>query len=73
MSQLNGGLTQQRRLILEGENAVEEQRSGWLRAKRRVDILSKTIERLMREETEKDNRKEQALADELAQRKFHRS
>jgi len=73
IGQLNDAISQQRQSILEGERYVEEYRQYWLEAKRRVDILQKTMDRMLEEELEKDKRKEQSLADEAARQKFHRS
>jgi flagellar FliJ protein len=70
ITRLHHVLDQQRQAVAEAEDAVAERRTGWLEAKRRVDALNKTIERLDREQSERDRKTEQALADEAAQRRF---
>jgi len=72
INRLNGGIDQQGMAIEEAEYLVEECRQSWLEAKKRVDILNKTIERLEQEEVVRENRREQIQADEIAQHKFHR-
>ena len=73
IGQLSDVISQQRQAVLEGERCVEEYRQYWLEAKRRVDILQMTMDRMLDEELESDRRREQSLADEAARLKFHRS
>ncbi len=73
IGQLGDAISQQEKVVSDAERSVEEYRQQWLEAKRRVDILQKTMERMRREETERKQRTEQSLADEAAGRKHHRS
>lgn len=70
IARLHHVLDQQRQAAAEAEHAVAERRADWLQAKQRVDALNKTIERLDREQAERERKTEQALADEAAQRRF---
>lgn len=71
--QLNAGIAQQRTIVTDSARAMDEQRRKWLRVKQRVDILLKTMDKMMRDEAGKERKQEQAIADEAAQRKFHHS
>lgn len=70
ISQLNTAIAQQQKAVSDSERSVEEYRQHWLDAKRRVDILQMTVDKMLREELEKDNRHEQLIADEAARRKY---
>jgi flagellar export protein FliJ len=61
---------QQHQAVAEAEQAVGVRRDDWLQARQRVDALQKTIERLDREQAQRDRKAEQGLADEAAQRRF---
>ena len=71
--QLNSGISQQQMTVSESERSMEESRTRWLEVKQRVDILQKTIARMMAEEMQRERKVEQSLADEAARRKFHQS
>lgn len=71
IGQLDEAISQQHRTVADAERNVEEYRQYWLAAKRRVDILQKTMEKMLDEELAQDRRREQALSDEAARRKFH--
>ena len=70
--QLNSGISQQQLVIEESERSVGEARLRWLEARQRVDILQKTIAKMVAEEAEKERKSEQSVADEAARRAFRR-
>jgi len=71
IGQLKEAIGQQQQMVLEEERVVEEYRQYWLEAKQRVDILQKTMDKMLEEEAGRDRKKEQLIADEAARRKFH--
>jgi flagellar FliJ protein len=71
--QLSSGISQQQIAVSESELDMEESRRRWMEAKQRVDILQKTIDKMVAEEGEKERKMEQSITDEAAQRKFHQS
>jgi flagellar FliJ protein len=71
--QLSSGISQQQTAVSESERNMEESRRRWVEAKQRVDILQKTIDKMVAEEGKKEQKLEQSITDEAAQRKFHKS
>jgi flagellar export protein FliJ len=70
LNRLHGIVAQQGEAVAEAERGTEARREAWLQAKQRVDALSKTIERLDREQAARDRKQEQAVTDEAARRRF---
>lgn len=73
INRLTDAVSQQQQAVSDSEQSVEEYRQLWLQAKRRMDILQKTVDKLAHEELVKDGKREQVVADELARRKYQRS
>ena len=73
INRLTEAISQQQQAVSDSERSMEEYRQLWLQAKQRMDILQKTVEKLVHEELEKEGKREQVIADELARRKYHRS
>lgn len=70
IEQVGGAIGKQQKIVQEAGLMVEEQRQRWLDAKRRVDILVKTIEKMKKDELTYEEKREQKLADEAAVRNF---
>jgi flagellar FliJ protein len=69
MSQLNVAIVQQRQVVQDAEDAAERYRQNWIQARRRMDILEKTVDRFRGDELRHEQKMEQLLADEVSRHK----
>ncbi len=68
VSQLNQGIEHQQKILLQAEDAIEEQRQLWIERHNRTRALNKVVENYVRQEHESEEKLEQKLLDEYAMR-----
>ena len=69
MSQLTIAILQQKQAVQDAEDATERYRQNWIQARRRMDIVEKTVCRFRGDELRHEQKMEQFLADEVSRHK----
>lgn len=68
VAQLNHGIEHQQKVVVQAEQAIEEQRSIWIERHNRTRALNKVVENYVKQEHESEEYLEQKLLDEFASR-----
>jgi flagellar FliJ protein len=71
LKRLDQAVSIQARVVMEGRQKRDAHRSRWMTKQRKVESLERAVDRLQRQDTDVDERRQQKEADELSTRRGH--